>query len=77
MADEVTITKRRIEACAMQASMNAAEHGGDGATAAADLMCAFVLMAVKNGGDPERAKDAMWEHAKAAVADFFPDAKPH
>lgn len=75
MADEPTIIKRRIEACAMQAQMNARNHGGDNATAAADLMCAFVLLAVKSGGDPERARAAMWDHAKACVADFWPDAK--
>jgi len=75
MADDATITKRRIEACAMQAQMNARNHGGDNATAAADLMCAFVLMASKSGGDPDRARLAMWEHAKACVADFWPDAK--
>mgnify|MGYP000288904671 CR=1 FL=1 len=77
MPDDATITKRRIEACAMQAQMNAKEHGGDLATAAADLMCAFVLLAVKAGGDPERAKAAMWSHAKACVSDFWPDAKSH
>lgn len=75
MADEATITKRRIEACVMQAQMNARNHGGDNATAAADLMCAFVLMAVKSGGDPDRARVAMWEHAKACVADFWPDER--
>jgi hypothetical protein len=75
MTDETTIIKRRIEACAMQAQMNAHNHGGDNATAAADLMCAFVLMAVKSGADPERARAAMWENAKACVADFWPDAK--
>ncbi|MGX9855815.1 hypothetical protein ACR03S_10305 [Limimaricola variabilis] len=75
MADEATITKRRIEACAMQAQLNANNHGGGNATAAADLMCAFVLTAVKSGADPERARSAMWEHAKACVADFWPDAK--
>jgi hypothetical protein len=77
MTDEVTIIKRRIEACAIQAQMNARNHGGDNATAAADLMCAFVLIAVKSGADPERARAAMWANAKIAVADFFPDAKPH
>lgn len=72
MDDDATITKRRIEACVIQAQMNAKEHGGDNATAAADLMCAFVLVSVKSGANPERAKDAMWEHAKACVADFWP-----
>lgn len=75
MTDEVTITKRRIEACAMQAQMNAANHGGDTATAAADLMCAFVLISVKSGANPDRARAAMWENALAVVADFWPDQK--
>lgn len=73
--EDATATKRRIEASVTQASMNAREHGGDNATAAADLMCAFVLISVKSGADPERARAAMWEHAKACVADFWPDAK--
>lgn len=73
--DEATITKRRIEACVMQSQMNARNNGGDNATASADLMCAFVLIAVKSGADPDRARDAMWEHAKAAVSDFWPDHK--
>ena len=73
--DNATITKRRIEACVMQAQMNARNNGGDKATASADLMCAFVLIAVKSGADPDRARDAMWEHAKAAVADFWHEQK--
>ena len=75
--DEATIIKRRVEACAMQAQMNAANHGGDTATAAADLMCAFVLLSVKSGADPEKARAAMWDHAKVVVADFWPDATTH
>lgn len=74
MPDEAKIIKARIEASAMQAQMNARNHGGDNATAAADLMCAFVLIAVKSGADPERALSAMWDHAKGCVADFWPDA---
>jgi hypothetical protein len=77
MTEDPTITKRRIEACVMQAQMNAANHGGDAATAAADLMCAFVLISVKSGCPPRKALDAMWEHAQAAVADFWPDARKH
>lgn len=77
MSDDPTITKRRIEACAIQAQMNARNHGGDNATAAADLMCAFVLVSTKSGADPERAMAAMWDHAKACVADFWPDTKPN
>lgn len=59
----------------MQAQVNARNHGGDNATAAADLMCAFILISVKSGGDPERALKAMWENAKFVVADFWPDAR--
>ena len=77
MPDDATKTKRRIEACVVQAQMNAKEHGGDNATAAADLMCAFVLIATKSGGEPERAKEAMWEHAKACVFDFWPNNEIH
>ena len=73
MADEAKIIKARIEASEMQAQMNARNHGGDNATAAADLMCAFVLIAVKSGADPERALAAMWDHAKACVDDFWPE----
>jgi len=71
MPNEATITKRRIEACVMQAQMNARNHGGDNATAAADLMCAFVLLSVKSGATADAARDAMWDHAKACVADFW------
>jgi hypothetical protein len=70
-----TVTKRRIEACVMQAQMNAANHGGDNATASADLMCAFVLISVKSGAPPDKALAAMWDHAVAAVADFWPEAR--
>ncbi|WP_022708360.1 hypothetical protein [Paracoccus zeaxanthinifaciens] len=73
MADGSTIIKRRIEACVMQAQMNARNHGGDNATAAADLMCAFMLIAVKSGADPEKALASMWEHSKVVVTDFWPD----
>lgn len=70
--DEAEITKRRIEACTIQAQMNARNHGGDNATAAADLMCAFVLISAKSGADPDKALAAMWDHAKACVSDFWP-----
>ena len=73
--NDPTITKRRIEAAVMGAQVNARNYGGDNATAAADLMCAFVLISVKSGASPEAALQAMWEHAKAAVADFWPDAR--
>lgn len=73
--DDATITKRRIEAAVMGAQVNANNHGGDNATACADLMCAFVLVATKSGADPDKALAAMWEHAKAAVSDFWPNGK--
>lgn len=73
--NDATITKRRIEACATQALLNARNHGGDTATAAADLMCAFVLLSVNAGAPPDASLKAMWDHAKAAVADFWPKGK--
>lgn len=75
MTDEATLIKRRIEACVAQATMNAHNHGGTNTTAAADLICAFVLLSIKSGGDPERVLEDIWEHAKAAVADFWPDQR--
>lgn len=72
---EATRIKRRIEASATQAQLNAQNHGGNNATAAADLMCAFVLLSVKSGADPDRALAAIWDNAKAAVADFWPAGK--
>ena len=75
MNDEQTIIKRRIKACVMQAQMNAQTHGGDNATAAADLLTAFALISVKSGADPDKALAAMWDHSKAVVADFWPDAR--
>jgi len=77
MADDATIIKRRIEAAVMGAQVNARNHGGDNATAAADLMCAFVLISVKSGADPEKALAAMWDHAKGVVSDFWPNGKGH
>ncbi|WP_146591974.1 hypothetical protein [Puniceibacterium confluentis] len=75
MTDGATITKRRIEAAVIASQMNARNHGGDDATAAADWMCAFVLISVKSGADPERAFAAMWENAKAAVSGLWPDQR--
>lgn len=72
MPDSATIIKRRAEALVMQAQMNAKQNGGDAATAAADLMVAFVLLAVKCGARPEAARDAMWHNATVVVADFWP-----
>lgn len=71
--DDATIIAARIEASAKQAMMNAEMHGGDVATASADLLCAFVLLSVKSGADPDRCMDLMWDHAKACVADFWPE----
>ena len=73
MVDNATTIKRRIEACVIQARANAKKSGGDNATAATDLMCAFVLLSRESGADPERVKDAMWDDAKACVADFWPN----
>lgn len=73
--NDATVIKRRIESCVRQAQVNARNFGGDNATAAADLMCAFVLISVKSGAPPEKALAAMWENAKAVVADFWPDAR--
>ncbi len=75
MTDEATIIKRRIEACVMQAQMNARNHGGDNATAAMDLICAFALITVKSGGDPDAMLKKSWENAKLVVADFWPEAR--
>jgi hypothetical protein len=75
MANDAMIIKRRIEAAVMGAQVNARSCGGDNATAAADLMCAFVLLSVKSGADPERALKTMWENAKFVVSDFWPDAR--
>lgn len=63
----------RIEALGTAAVINANNHGGDNATAAADLMCAFVLMVRRNRADPDRALAAMWEHAKATCDYWFDD----
>jgi len=73
--NDTTTIKRRIEACLMLAQINARNFGGDNATAAGDLMCAFVLISVKSGAPPEKALAAMWDHAKAVVADFWPEAR--
>lgn len=75
--DDSEITKRRVEACVTQALMNAKTHGGDNATAAADLACAFVLLSVGSGADPDKAHTAMWDHAKACVGDFWPNGQFH
>ena len=63
--------KKRIEALAVTAQLNAQNIGGDNATAAADLMCAFVLISMRSGATPDKAIDAMRAHAVATCADFF------
>ena len=73
--NNATVIKRRVEACVMQAQVNARNFGGDNATAAADLMCAFVLLCAKSGAPPENAIAAMLDHAKATVADYWPEAR--
>lgn len=75
MTDEATLIKRRIEACYMQAQMNARNHGGDNASAAMDLLSAFALNCAKAGVDPDRALNATWKHAKDCVADFWPEGR--
>ncbi|MDO5705562.1 MAG: hypothetical protein Q4G49_10900 [Paracoccus sp. (in: a-proteobacteria)] len=65
------ITMKRIEALAMMAGVNASNSGGDHATAAADLLCAFVLMAMRAGADPIEAREAMERHAIVACEDFW------
>jgi len=63
--------KYRAEALVKTASLNADAHGGDAATAAADLMMAFVLLSTREGARPRRAIDAMAQHAIAACEDFW------
>lgn len=53
------------------ASLNARNQGGDDATAAADLMCAFVLISMRNGGRPDVSVETMKPHAIAACKDFW------
>lgn len=65
----------RIEALGTTAVINSNNHGGDNATAAADLMCAFVLMVRRNRIDPDLALASMWEHAKATCDYWFDDGQ--
>lgn len=65
----------RAEALGLQARINAANFGGDNATAGADLMLAFVLHSFRSGGDPRAAIAAMAPHAIAALAEFWPEAR--
>lgn len=55
--------------------MNAHNHGRDNATAAADLISAFVLISVKSGWPPDRALAVSWEKAKEIVAILWPDER--
>mgnify|MGYP000361856130 CR=1 FL=1 len=59
---------QRAEYHVRWAQHNATRHGGDDATAAADLMMAFVLISIRNGADPDRAIDAMRHDAIAACS---------
>lgn len=77
MSDEATLIKRRVEALVTQAQMNAVGHGGDAATAAADLMTAFVLLTTKCGGSPDVAVTTMLPHSKATVGAFWPESAVH
>lgn len=77
MSDEAHITIRRIEACVLQAKVQAQLQNKDEATAAGDLMCAFVLIARMNGADPEEALKAMWENAKLTVDHFWDFRRAH
>ena len=65
--------KKRAEALVLQASLNAQNSGGDTATAAADLMMAFVLLSMRSGAKPERAIKAMANNAIVACASFWGD----
>lgn len=76
MNDPTTLAKKRIEACATQAQMNADNHGGDASNAAMDLLCAFILVTSKAGSNPNNAMVAAWNSAMQCTADFFPDASP-
>ncbi|RBO54686.1 hypothetical protein DSD19_04735 [Rhodovulum sp. BSW8] len=61
----------RIEALVMTAAVNAANTGGDHATAATDLMCAFVLISMRMGTPPEEAIEISSQNAIAACRDFW------
>ena len=65
--------KSRIRFLDVKASLNAAKHRKDEATASMDLLCAFVLSIKERGGSPERARDAAWKHAVDAVNAWWPD----
>ena len=62
---------RRAEALVMSAQINAANHKGDAATAAADLMMAFVLLTTRCGSDPRQANEVIIDNAIIACADFW------
>lgn len=73
-ADErdAKLTKRRIEACVKQAQMNARTVGGDNATAAMDLLCAFVLICNKTGAPVDKVLVETIANAIICVNDFWP-----
>lgn len=63
--------KRRAEALVLTATTNAQRLGGDNATAAADLMMAFVLLTMRSGGGPKKAIEVMGDNAIAACEAFW------
>lgn len=77
MTDPAAAAKRRIEACVMQATLNAKAAGEDTATAAADLLCAFILMTRGAGANHDDALKTCWAPLNGAVADWWPDARKH
>ena len=70
---QAEIPIKRIQALTATAKVNAFNASGDYATAGADLMFAFVLIAMEAGGDPRRAIDAIADHAIAACEVWFTD----
>jgi hypothetical protein len=72
MFDPEQQARSRIEACVAQAQLNAKAHGGDTAEAAMDLMCAYILLVSKSGGDADALLSTVWDGAKGVVSDFWP-----
>lgn len=69
--------KRRIEACVMQAQLNAASAGEDNAVAAADLLCAFILLIRRAGSDPQKSLETCWTPLNGAVTAWWPETQRH
>lgn len=68
---EADAIKARAERLVLEATVYAGLTNGDNATAAADLMIAFVLLSMRSGAKPERAIEAMGNHAIAACTSFW------